>query len=549
MKIHIVQKGDTLWKIAKKYGVNFEELKALNSQLSNTDMIMPGMKIKVPTSGGSIKKEAPIMGTKKEMPIAMEPIVKEAPKKEMPIKEMPKKEVPKEKPYTPKMPTPIIPEIDVNNYYSMNMTNVDVDVDVDMVEKKVLPQKPVKPVKPVLPKQETAVQPEACPPIVPYQPYCYDVSPMMPGNGFPPGVCPPAGVPVEQVAPQAYTPLPGVEYTEKHKWEESSSSFSAYSHGQVPSNFVPQEYYQQPLVQYGQMPVEHQQHKKEESSSHVAGLGYQPYAPTQTAPVLPSHGLPYKEDCGCGAPSFPQQQPAYPIDNSFQLEGMGQGFGPEMGPMTGGFNPGMGMTPMPQGFGPEMGPMAGGFNPGMGMAPMPQGFGPEMGPMAGGFNPGMGMAPMPQGFGPEMGPMAGGFNPGMEMSPMPQGFGPEMGPMAGGYNPGMGMAPMPQGFGPEMGGYQMAPTHSAMMQSPYPQGVGGNTPMSNQEAPSYEASIGQPVAPEMTPPVYGPGGNSPVFTPPYNPTMGQPPFMNPYGVNQGTPFGMPRYQEDESSDL
>ncbi len=501
VKIHIVQKGDTLWKIAKKYGVNFEELKALNSQLSNTDMIMPGMKIKVPTSGGSIKKEAPIMGTKKEMPIAMEPIVKEAPKKEMPIKEMPKKEVPKEKPYTPKMPTPIIPEIDVNNYYSMNMTNVDVDVDVDMVEKKVLPQKPVKPVKPVLPKQETAVQPEACPPIVPYQPYCYDVSPMMPGNGFPPGVCPPAGVPVEQVAPQAYTPLPGVEYTEKHKWEESSSSFSAYSHGQVPSNFVPQEYYQQPLVQYGQMPVEHQQHKKEESSSHVAGLGYQPYAPTQTAPVLPSHGLPYKEDCGCGAPSFPQQQPAYPIDNSFQLEGMGQGFGPEMGPMTGGFNPGMGMTPMPQGFGPEMGPMAGGFNPGMGMAPMPQGFGPEMGPMA------------------------------------------------GGYNPGMGMAPMPQGFGPEMGGYQMAPTHSAMMQSPYPQGVGGNTPMSNQEAPSYEASIGQPVAPEMTPPVYGPGGNSPVFTPPYNPTMGQPPFMNPYGVNQGTPFGMPRYQEDESSDL
>ena len=57
VKIHIVQKGDTLWKIAKKYGVNFEELKKLNSQLSNPDMIMPGMKIKVPTSGGNIKKE------------------------------------------------------------------------------------------------------------------------------------------------------------------------------------------------------------------------------------------------------------------------------------------------------------------------------------------------------------------------------------------------------------------------------------------------------------------------------------------------------------
>ena len=79
MKIHIVQKGDTLWKIAKKYGVNFEELKKMNSQLSNPDMIMPGMKIKVPTSGGTIKKEAPMgtkpgtkitLGTKKEQPLA-----------------------------------------------------------------------------------------------------------------------------------------------------------------------------------------------------------------------------------------------------------------------------------------------------------------------------------------------------------------------------------------------------------------------------------------------------------------------------------------------
>ena len=49
-------KGDTLWKIAKKYGVNFEELKKLNSQLRNPDMIMPGMKIKVPTSGGNMKE-------------------------------------------------------------------------------------------------------------------------------------------------------------------------------------------------------------------------------------------------------------------------------------------------------------------------------------------------------------------------------------------------------------------------------------------------------------------------------------------------------------
>ncbi|MDG4655386.1 SafA/ExsA family spore coat assembly protein [Ectobacillus antri] len=50
MKIHIVQKGDTLWKIAKKYGVDSETLKQANAQLSNPDLIMPGMKIKVPST-------------------------------------------------------------------------------------------------------------------------------------------------------------------------------------------------------------------------------------------------------------------------------------------------------------------------------------------------------------------------------------------------------------------------------------------------------------------------------------------------------------------
>ncbi|MEI2358524.1 SafA/ExsA family spore coat assembly protein, partial [Mesobacillus zeae] len=109
MKIHIVQKGDTLWKIAKKYGVNFEELKQMNTQLSNPDMIMPGMKIKVPAAGGAIKKEAPIgggapqakinMGSKKEMPITDHPFAKEkpipAPEQPVPAPQPPKQEMPK----------------------------------------------------------------------------------------------------------------------------------------------------------------------------------------------------------------------------------------------------------------------------------------------------------------------------------------------------------------------------------------------------------------------------------------------------------------------
>lgn len=104
MKIHIVQKGDTLWNIAKKYGVNFEELKKMNAQLSNPEMIMPGMKIKVPTTGGTIKKE--MVSPVKEMPKAEQPY-KEQPKAVHPYKEKPTptlpvqkeiiKEVPKEK--------------------------------------------------------------------------------------------------------------------------------------------------------------------------------------------------------------------------------------------------------------------------------------------------------------------------------------------------------------------------------------------------------------------------------------------------------------------
>ncbi|PWA10724.1 hypothetical protein DCC39_10565 [Pueribacillus theae] len=81
MKIHIVQKGDTLWKIAEKYNVNFEELKNMNTQLSDPNMLMPGMKIKVPTGGMHVKKhkkEAPII---KEQPTKHVPMPPPVPKK------------------------------------------------------------------------------------------------------------------------------------------------------------------------------------------------------------------------------------------------------------------------------------------------------------------------------------------------------------------------------------------------------------------------------------------------------------------------------------
>jgi morphogenetic protein associated with SpoVID len=72
VKIHVVQKGDTLFKIAKKYNVDFDELKQANAQLSNPDLIMPGMKVKIPTGGVPVKKNtgagsAPPKGYVKEV--------------------------------------------------------------------------------------------------------------------------------------------------------------------------------------------------------------------------------------------------------------------------------------------------------------------------------------------------------------------------------------------------------------------------------------------------------------------------------------------------
>lgn len=123
MKIHVVQKGDTLWKLAEHYGVDFEELKKANTQLTNPDMIMPGMKIKIPTSAVPAKQGIKGMPGPKEAPItpapqAVAPIgeaPKELPKvmpKEMP-KEMPKVELPMPAPAPAPVPAPtaITPDV------------------------------------------------------------------------------------------------------------------------------------------------------------------------------------------------------------------------------------------------------------------------------------------------------------------------------------------------------------------------------------------------------------------------------------------------------
>jgi morphogenetic protein associated with SpoVID len=104
VKIHVVQQGDTLWNIAKMYGVDFETLKQLNSQLANPDQLTPGMKIKIPQGPVHAKKQQESGATGKEKPQPKEQAMEEKPKeqpvkkpkKEEPQKPMAEKEAPKE---------------------------------------------------------------------------------------------------------------------------------------------------------------------------------------------------------------------------------------------------------------------------------------------------------------------------------------------------------------------------------------------------------------------------------------------------------------------
>lgn len=119
MKIHIVKKGDTLWEIANKYDVNFEQLKELNSQLSSPDMIMPGMKIKVPSSAKPVKKEE-MQIKEKEKEMVKTPY-KDISPKPLPVIKEDEKEKPKMNQKPPMHQMPIMDQ-DMYQYTTINFS-------------------------------------------------------------------------------------------------------------------------------------------------------------------------------------------------------------------------------------------------------------------------------------------------------------------------------------------------------------------------------------------------------------------------------------------
>ncbi len=496
VKIHIVQKGDTLWKIAKKYGVNFEELKQMNAQLSNPDMIMPGMKIKVPTTGGSVKKETQIKYGSKEMPM------KEMPKAEHPFKEQkpmampvqePKKEKPKEaqKPFAPKMPQPVVPEIDINNYYMMNMANMQVQQPKQQAKPKPKPQSPPKPTN-VLPKAKEQPKPKPKQEAVkgvqeeeslqmPPQPQggntqpmyynpnnCVPVSPVMPGPGFGPqhgGMNPGAGygMPMGQGMPmgpmnqvQGAQSMPGMQnmpMMQQMGYDEESSSVMPYMpNGQMPMQQPMQMpmHMQQPMQQPMQMPMHMQQPMQQPMGqpSGVMGASDEDDYPTAQMPQQP---MMYPQNCypvspvmpgsgfNCGMPG------GYPMGPGGQVQGA---MSEESQPMMNGYQMPMGQPSNVMGAQMPMGQpsnVMGASDQGDCGCGGPQGYGQMMHhPMMQQQMP-QGMQQHPYGFGPGM--MGQGMpGQGMQVGPHGQGMGMPMGPQGG-----QGMPMGPQGQGMQMG--------------------------------------------------------------------------------------------------
>lgn len=313
MRIHIVQKGDTLWEIAQKYGVDFEQLKQMNTHLSNPDMIMPGMKIKVPTDGKAVKKkEAPIT---KEAPIAKEaPIMKEAPKAVHPYKDVSKK--PKE-----------VMGVKQEDQDEALMMQYNDGLDVNMYNQYMfnMPQypmhQPTPHVKGAEVDEESPEFDEHTPAQLPYPGMlpqnCVPMTPILPGPGFHPPMhhvpMMPQGYP--QMVNPAMTPgVPGVGGLPQYEELEES-----------PDN-IPE------------MP----------NFDAVGGA----YAPM---------GNPYNpHDCGCGGPT-PYGASQYPAP--FGGLGYSQPYGgypvPQQ-PIQGVVNPNF---PMTSPYGPGVGPTYGNFPP------------------------------------------------------------------------------------------------------------------------------------------------------------------------------------------
>ncbi|MCA0969950.1 SafA/ExsA family spore coat assembly protein [Halobacillus litoralis] len=318
MRIHIVQKGDTLWTIAKKYGVDFAEVKAMNTQLSNPDMIMPGMKIKVPQGTKPVKKETQMAPVKKEAQVKTP--YKDTSPKPMPVIKEDEKEKPvkgvMQKPMMPIQPQPQpinmnmqMPSIDqqMQNYYTTfhlpQMPMAEPEESSESVEQPVVKgvEAPMAQPMPQMPMQPQLMHSDCycCPPH-PMQPMQMPMHHQMPMNVAPMQGCGPMGGYEESPDMVAGTQAGG----DCGCGGGGNPQPYGYGPGMAPGGQMP--YAQQPHMQQPYMPQQNPYGQMPQGGGWYPGHGpgpgqgqWSPYGPWQgmQGPGYPQMGQnPWRDD-------------------------------------------------------------------------------------------------------------------------------------------------------------------------------------------------------------------------------------------------------------
>ncbi|REE69480.1 morphogenetic protein associated with SpoVID [Paenibacillus taihuensis] len=494
MKIHIVKKGDTLYLIAQKYNVSLEEIIKLNPEITNPDQIDIGMKVKVPTGSNHHNGQMDIMHQhvvqqgdtlwklSKAWGVPLGDMIKANPQLKNPNVLLTGEIV--------NIPTPgssgmMMHEMSENNgkgtghHHHLSPSSVMQGVQ-GLMSKIPTGKKPTGQKPSTMPMPIPEVLPEAVEP-----------TPMPIPEPVPTPL--PAPMPVVEKKYPVYQAqqhvdlfkqygVPATEVMSLYDMPKMPEAVSPASQGPMKHGYG----FSNPTVVSPEMTGGYGMNMAAVSPAMTGGYGMNMAAvspastgggygfPTAVSPA--STGGSYGFDMGPTAVSPAQEGPEWGPPMTLPWGAPSYGYNPsmvspaEMGPQGGyGYNPSM-VSPA------EMGPQGGyGFNPSM-VSPA------EMGPQGGyGFNPSM-VSPA------EMGPQGGyGFNPWMvspaEMGPQGgYGFNPtmvspaEMGPHGGygyGFDPSM---VSPANVGPQGGyGYGYDPS----MVSPANMGPQGYTYMGN----------------------------------------------------------------------
>lgn len=188
MKIHIVKKGDTLWKIAQRYNLDFEKLKEFNTQLENPDKISQGMKIKIPTNSVPISSQFP-QGTQlqnvSEKKIAPEPTF------QLPPEELAPTPIPEPAPApAPFMQAPIqeFPPAPEPFMQAPFQEFPPAPVPAPTPTPQASPYMPMMPMMPIMPPMMPQFAPfPFCPPMKPHHDHCSPPPQHFPGYPMEPG--------------------------------------------------------------------------------------------------------------------------------------------------------------------------------------------------------------------------------------------------------------------------------------------------------------------------------------------------------------------------